>query len=88
MASGGMMVLTLAGGQIVLVWMAVLAAGVATVKMGDKVLAVAELVPDLRLKDKGYARRKCQHCSPKEGSQSGPFVDGSYFGPLLRIKIH
>jgi hypothetical protein len=46
----------LGGGQIALVWMAVLEAGVTSVKMGaDTVLTVAELVPVLRLKDKGYA---------------------------------
>ena len=46
----------LGGGQIALVWIALLAAGVTTVKMGaDTVLLVSELVPVLRLKDKGYA---------------------------------
>ncbi len=42
--------------QIALVWMAVLAAGVTKVKMGaDTVLEVADVVPALRLKEKGSA---------------------------------
>jgi hypothetical protein len=46
----------LSGGQIVLLWIAVLEAGVKMVKMGaDNVLSVSELVPNLRLKEKGYA---------------------------------
>jgi hypothetical protein len=49
----------LGGGQIALVWIAVLAAGVARMKMGaDEVLTVAELVPVLRLKEKKYAPPK------------------------------
>jgi hypothetical protein len=39
--------------QIALVWMAVLAAGVARVKMGADSFAAADLVPALRLKAKG-----------------------------------
>jgi hypothetical protein len=43
--------------QIALVWMAVLAAGVKTVKMGaDTVLAVADVVPALCLKTSRSAR--------------------------------
>ena len=42
--------------QIALLWMAVLAAGVESVKMGaDLVLRVADLLPALRLKEKGSA---------------------------------
>ena len=49
--------------QIGLVWMAVLAAGVKTVKMGaDTVLAVADVVPALRLKTTGSVARARQGC--------------------------
>jgi hypothetical protein len=44
------------GDQIALLWMAVLAAGVKSVKLGaDLVVEVAQLVPALHLKPKGSA---------------------------------